>query len=149
MRWNGSDRTTTYVNSTQLTALIPSSDIASAGTAYVTVYNPTPGGGTSNQVAFTINASRSPFMSLKFNDNGALIVNGSVLPSTSNGTDFATNVSGGTVSHTFTIYNIGYADLNLTGTPKVAFSGTNAADFTVNPQPTARFPGHPAQQPSL
>ena len=52
MRWNGSDRATTYVNDTQLSASIPGADIATAGSASVTVFNPAPGGGTSNAVAF-------------------------------------------------------------------------------------------------
>jgi len=52
VRWNGSDRATTYVNNTQLTANIPAADIATAGSAGVTVFNPTPGGGTSNAEAF-------------------------------------------------------------------------------------------------
>jgi len=47
VRWNGSDRTTTFVSATQLTAAIRASDIASSGTATVTVFNPSPGGGTS------------------------------------------------------------------------------------------------------
>ena len=54
VRWNGSSRTTTVASSTQLTAEIPASDIASAGTALVTVLNPTPGGGTSTAQSFTI-----------------------------------------------------------------------------------------------
>jgi len=52
--WNGSSRTTTYVSSTQLNAAIPASDLTTAGTAQVTVFNPTPGGGTSNAQTFTI-----------------------------------------------------------------------------------------------
>jgi len=48
VKWNGSARTTNFVSSTRLTATIPASDIATAGTAWVTVVNPTPGGGTSN-----------------------------------------------------------------------------------------------------
>jgi hypothetical protein len=54
VRWNGSDRPTTFVSSTQLTAAIPASDVATAGTANVTVFNPTPGGGESGAVTFTI-----------------------------------------------------------------------------------------------
>jgi hypothetical protein len=54
VNWNGSSRTTTFVNSTQLTASITAADIASAGTASVTVFNPAPGGGTSYAVTFTI-----------------------------------------------------------------------------------------------
>ena len=55
VNFNGSPRTTTYVSATQLTATITAADIASAGTASVTVFNPTPGGGTSNAQTFTIN----------------------------------------------------------------------------------------------
>ena len=57
VRWNGTDRTTTYVNSTQLTAAIIAADIATAGTASVTVFNPAPGGGTSNAQTFTVASS--------------------------------------------------------------------------------------------
>ena len=55
VRWNGVDRTTSYVSDAQLTATITSGDIATAGTASVTVFNPTPGGGISNAQTFTIN----------------------------------------------------------------------------------------------
>src|SRR5690606_11356783 len=48
VRWNGANRATTFVSATQLQAAIPASDIATAGTATVTVVNPAPGGGTSN-----------------------------------------------------------------------------------------------------
>jgi hypothetical protein len=51
--WNGSDRTTTYVSSTQLNAAIPAGDIA-AGVANITVFNPAPGGGTSNSWPFFV-----------------------------------------------------------------------------------------------
>lgn len=54
--WNGSSRTTTYVSSTQLTAAITATDIASAGTGTVpvTVVNPSPGGGTSAAVNLSL-----------------------------------------------------------------------------------------------
>ena len=54
VHWNAASRTTTFVTGSQLTAAIPASDIASAGTAQITVVSPTPGGGTSASVAFTI-----------------------------------------------------------------------------------------------
>jgi hypothetical protein len=41
------------------------------------------------------------------------------------------------VSHSFTVFNFGDANLNLTGTPKVALIGDNAADFSVTAQPSA------------
>ena len=54
VNWNGSARATTFVNSSQLTAAILASDIATASTASVAVVRPTPGGGTSNEVFFPI-----------------------------------------------------------------------------------------------
>jgi hypothetical protein len=54
VRWNGADRATTFGSATQLTATILASDIVTAGTAQVTVFNPAPGGGTSNPQTFTI-----------------------------------------------------------------------------------------------
>jgi hypothetical protein len=54
VRWNGADRPTTFVSATQLTAAIPASDLASAGTVQITVFNPAPGGGASGALAFAI-----------------------------------------------------------------------------------------------
>src|SRR5205823_2850456 len=48
VRWNGNDRPTSYVSATQLTAAVPATDLGAAGPAPVTVFNPAPGGGTSN-----------------------------------------------------------------------------------------------------
>ncbi len=54
VQWNGSSRPTTPVSSTQLTAAITAADIATPGTANVTVLNPAPGGGASNTVSFAV-----------------------------------------------------------------------------------------------
>ena len=54
VKWNGSTRATTVVGRSQLKATIFSTDIAKAGTAWVKVANPSPGGGTSNLVFFEI-----------------------------------------------------------------------------------------------
>lgn len=51
VRWNGANHTTSFVSATQLTAAIPASDIAQAGTAQVTVAN---GSTVSNALTFTI-----------------------------------------------------------------------------------------------
>lgn len=50
VNWNGSPRTTTFVNASQLTATILSTDVVAASTASVTVVSPSPGGGASNVV---------------------------------------------------------------------------------------------------
>jgi parallel beta-helix repeat protein len=54
VRWNGARRTTTYVSSTRLTAALTATDLAQAGTGQITVFNPAPGGGTSNALTFTV-----------------------------------------------------------------------------------------------
>jgi hypothetical protein len=54
VRWNGTDRPTTFISATELEADIAVADIAVAGTAAVTVFTPAPGGGTSNAQSFTI-----------------------------------------------------------------------------------------------
>src|SRR5207244_8523276 len=55
VQFAGSNRTTTFVNSTQVTATILASDLTTAGTFNITVFNPTPGGGTSNAQVLTVN----------------------------------------------------------------------------------------------
>jgi DNA-binding beta-propeller fold protein YncE len=54
VRWNGSDRPTTFFGDSELFALISTSDTAVAGTVDLTVFNPSPGGGSSNTSTFTI-----------------------------------------------------------------------------------------------
>jgi hypothetical protein len=54
VNWNGSTRVTTFVSNTQLIASILAADIASKGTASITVSSPPPGGGSSNVVFFPI-----------------------------------------------------------------------------------------------
>lgn len=52
--FNGVALPTTFVSSGKLTASVPTSDLASAGTASITVVNPVSGGGPSNVVFFPI-----------------------------------------------------------------------------------------------
>jgi Bacterial Ig-like domain (group 3)/FG-GAP-like repeat len=59
VNWNGSPRATTFVRSSQLTATILASDIATASTAAVTVVNPSPGGGVSNTQFFSIAVAKA------------------------------------------------------------------------------------------
>ena len=54
VRWNGSDRPTAFVNSTEVTAQIPAGDITASGTATITVFNPAPGGGSSSGLGFIV-----------------------------------------------------------------------------------------------
>ena len=88
VRWNGSNRTTTPVVSgggltTALDAQISAADIATAGSATVTVYSSGPGGGTSSGATFAINSvnptisSVSPNPLTGANTASTLTVNGS------------------------------------------------------------------------
>jgi subtilisin family serine protease len=54
VRWNGAERATTFVSATQVRAVIDAADLAVAGSADVTVFTPSPGGGTSAPLTFTI-----------------------------------------------------------------------------------------------
>jgi FG-GAP-like repeat/Putative Ig domain/FG-GAP repeat len=68
--FNGAPLQTTFVSNVLLTATVPATDIASTGTASITVVNPTPAGGRSNAIYFPVappettvsftNASGSP-----------------------------------------------------------------------------------------
>ena len=89
VRWNGANRTTTFVNSSRLTAAIPAADIVTSGTASITVLNPGP---TSNTLTFTI----SP---------GLTITTSPSLPQGTVGTPYSQTVtaSGGTVPYIWSI----------------------------------------------
>jgi len=154
VNWNGSARTTTLVSATQVQAAITAADIASAGTAQVTVFNPAPGGGTSGNSAFTINAanpvptitSLSPATAtagtaaFTLTVNGTGFLNGSVVKW--NGTGRTTTF----VSATQVQAAITAADIATSGTAQVTVfnpapgGGTSGnSTFTVtatNPVPT-------------
>ena len=53
-RWNGENRTTTFISASQLSVQILRSDLMTPSAPSVTVFNPAPGGGTSNASTFTI-----------------------------------------------------------------------------------------------
>jgi uncharacterized protein (TIGR03437 family) len=70
VRWNGNNRTTTFVSSAQLTATIPAADVASAGLANVTVFNAT-NNTTSTAATFAVagavsNVSAASYLSTQF-----------------------------------------------------------------------------------
>ena len=106
VRWNGLDRNTTFVSSTEVRAAINASDVAAVGSASVTVYNAPPGGGTSANAVFTINnplptiTGLTPNSALVGNSavvvtvNGAYFVNGSVV--TWNNSNLTTTYSSAT-----------------------------------------------------
>jgi hypothetical protein len=56
--WNGIPLATAYLTSSKLVVLIPATETDSSTTAQITVTNPAPGGGTSSQLTFTVNAAQ-------------------------------------------------------------------------------------------
>ena len=88
VRWNGVDRTTTYVSATRLTAVIGAADIAAPTTASVTVVTPKPGGGSSNAVSFVVSGNPVPIIT-GLNPSSA-VPGGSEFTLTVNGRGFLT-----------------------------------------------------------
>jgi hypothetical protein len=148
VRWNGANRTTTFVSATQLTAAIPATDIITAGTAQVTVFNPTPGGGTANAQTFTINAVPNPVPTMTNLAPTSATAGSAALMLTVNGTNFVPGSAvrwNGTdrtttfVSATQLTATIPATDIATAGTAQVTVFNTapgggtaNAQTFTIN-----------------
>jgi hypothetical protein len=151
VKWKGTGLATKYVSATELTATVPASDIATAGTASVTVVNPTPGGGTSSGLTFTINNPKPKATSLSPSSvtaGGAaftLTVTGTHFVSTStvkwNGTGLTTTY----VSATKLTASVPASDIATAGTPSVTVvnptpggGASSGLTFTINnPKPKA------------
>ncbi len=102
------------------------------GTAGTYVYRLTvsDGAATDTGDVTVVVGAAIPIMNVKGNDTS--ISSGDTTPSTSDHTDFSTaQLSTTTVARTFTIENNGSATLNLSGSPRIAISGTHSADFAV------------------
>ena len=80
-----------------------------------------------------ISVSVSPVPEINVKGNGVTIVDVDTTPTTGDHTDFGSaDITGATVTRTFTIENTGGAALTVN---PVSISGTHAADFTVTVQP--------------
>ena len=159
VQWNGSNRVTTLVNSTQVTASILAGDIAAAGAIAITVFSPAPGGGTSNALTFTVTppapnpvpvlSSLSPATALSGGADFTLTANGSnFVPGASvqwNGSNRATTF----ISNTQLSAVILAADIAKPGNfqvtvfnPPPAGGASNALTFTITAgPPTINFGG--------
>ncbi len=148
---NGSARTTSYVSSTQLSVALTSGDTASAGSASITVANPTPGGGTSAGYSLTIIqpnpvpvvSSLSPSNATVGDPSFTLAVNGSGFVT---GSVVAFNGVAATstfVSSTQLTIGLSSADISTAGTFPIAVTNpapgggvSSNVNFTVkNPAP--------------
>jgi hypothetical protein len=124
VEWNGSPRITTMVSATQLTATIYASDIATMGTAQVTVVNPGNGGGVSAALPFTISAALPPTPTVV-----------TISPTT---LTFATQaIATASAPQIISLKNSGSADLTgvkitITGAAAASFAETNNCGATVS-----------------
>src|SRR5262245_20369540 len=154
VRWNGANRSTTYVRSSQLQASVAAADIASAGSAQISVSTPGSGGGTSNALAFTITAP-TPAPALSSISPTAVSAGGAPFTLTATGSNFTNgssvqvNGAGRTttfVSSTQLTAAIPASDIAAAGTPSITVftpapgGGTSAARpltvALVNPTPS-------------
>ncbi|MBN2550261.1 MAG: fibronectin type III domain-containing protein [Anaerolineales bacterium] len=79
VRWNGSNRPTTFKSGAKLEAAITAADIASVGSGSVTVYNGSAGGGTSNALSLAVVAP-NPFDISAGSSTSPPTVDGLILP---------------------------------------------------------------------
>ena len=144
VQWNGADRATAFVSTTQLTATILAADISTAGTAAVTVFNPAPGGGTSGALTFTTN---NPVPAISSLSPASATSGGAAFTLTVNGSNFVSNstVQWGVANRTTTFVSatqltatILAADISTAGTAAVTVfnpapgGGTsNTSTFTI------------------
>jgi hypothetical protein len=155
VNWNGTPLATTYVTTVKITAQIPAGNITTAGTAGVTVTNPTPGGGTSSSATFTISGSTNPVPTISSLAPSSATTGGAAFTLTVNGTNFISTstvdwvgaaLSTTYVSATQLTAQVPAPDIASSGSPSVTVvnptpgGGTsNAATFTVsssNPVPS-------------
>ena len=131
--WNTGNQTTTFVSGTQLTAAIPASDIATAGTAQVTVFNPGPGGGSPAALTFTISGSSTPVVPANSVVNNASFATGTnpLAPGTI-AAIFGTNLDDGS-SNAFSSFGSNGKLLTILGGASVTFNGISAPIFSSFP----------------
>ncbi|MBI2448145.1 hypothetical protein HYV44_01095, partial [Candidatus Microgenomates bacterium] len=130
VKFDGTSLTTAYVGSTQLTATVPADNIADGGTFSITVFNPTPGGGTSGAQTLTVNNSAPTISAIS--PTGKTVHTGS----------FVLTVSGTGFTPSSVIYFDGVAQsttfINSTTLTATIGNITSAGDFNVyvvNPIP--------------
>lgn len=76
----------------------------------------------------------TPVPEIEIQGNNTNIANNNTTPNTTNHTDFGSTTIGNTITRTFTIKNIGDADLTLSN-PTI--SGSNASDFVITTNPNS------------
>jgi hypothetical protein len=145
--WNGSALPSTFVSASQLTATLPASVLATAGTGRVTVASPAPGGGASATIIFTINGVANPAPAVTSLSPSQYAAGGPAFTLTVTGTGFMSNSqvlwNGAARSATFDsatslTTQIAASDIATAGTATVAVSNpapgggtSNAVNFAI------------------
>lgn len=137
VRWNGQNRTTTLVSSSQVTATIMAADIAQPGTATVDTFTKTLATGTgynglSNTVAFTITAAGNPAPTITNVTPNTAPANSADLPITVTGTNYLQG-SGGAGS---SIVRWNAVSLSTRFVSAAQLTATVPKDFLLNPGTT-------------
>jgi len=150
--WNGLPRITIFSTTTSMTAQILATDIANAGQAMIEVMTPSPGGGTTTPLTFTITAGPSPVPQISSLSPSGASTGTAGLSLTVMGTNFVSlatvtvNGNGRTtrfLNSTSLVAALLASDLAHAGTLQIAVvnpepngGSSNAASFTVsNPTP--------------
>ena len=149
VRWKGTDRATSFVSSIEVQAAILAADIATAGTATVTVYNLPPGGGTSNAISFDIlpslvSLSLSPSTVVGGNPSTGTVTlsgpapSGGAVASLSSNNSAATvppsvTVPSGSASATFSVTTVAVSSSTAVDISALYGGVTRSASLTVNP----------------
>ncbi len=161
VRFNGSDRSTNYASSNQLTATINASDVTTPGAFNITVNNPGPGGGTSNGQTFIVTGSY-PIPSLSSISPASKVAGEGSFVLTVYGSNFVPSsvVSFNGVAKATTFVSSGQltavipaSDIAMTGSEAVMVTNpipgggtSNAIIFTIDPisaTPGSAIPGLP------
>ncbi|NWJ47138.1 MAG: Ig-like domain repeat protein, partial [Chloroflexi bacterium] len=124
IRLNGTDLATTYINPTTLSVVIPGAQLSTARVILLTVFNGTPGGGTSNPLAFYVTPVGTA-------------VTSSSTATTAPGNTTATATTGGT--GTLTPGNVTLQASGGSGTVSVAIYSSNPTEQTVFQSGTGFF----------
>ena len=130
--YNAAAHTATYVSSTELEITLSASDQATAGTYPVVVTNPTPGGGTSNSVNFTVG---NPVPAITNLSPASTTAGAASQTLTINGTNFVptSTVTYNAVAHTPTYVSSTELEITLSASDQ-ATAGTYPVVVT-NPAP--------------
>jgi photosystem II stability/assembly factor-like uncharacterized protein len=144
-RWNGEDRTTTFINSGEISFEVTTGDLLAGAAVNISVFNPTPGGGESGVLVLTITNPEpvitdiSPIQKSVYSEAFTLTLDGTGFNSNSvvkwNSTDLATTC----ISSTQLSVNVSTDMIAMAAKPAITVfnpepgGGTsNSVEFTVN-----------------